>query len=60
MIEMVVAKLGAKEDSNSRCVILLKEKDGARYLPLWVTEPEVDAAYLAVCGIPAVRLNRRT
>ena len=47
MIEMVVESI-RESLVNYQCVVILKEKEGSRYLPIWIGHNEADAITLAV------------
>ena len=42
MIEMVVESI-RESLMNYQCVVILKEKEGSRYLPIWIGHNEADA-----------------
>ena len=52
-IEMVIDSIreSLKKDDQSR-VVLLKEKEGARYLPIWIDPAGADAIAVKTQGIP--------
>ena len=45
MVEVVVAKLGIDSSSNAY-VVILREKEGARLLPIWIGQPEAESIVL--------------
>jgi len=53
-VEMVIdsVRLSLADD---RKVVLLKEKEGARYLPIWIGPAEADAIAVKIQGIPLPR-----
>ena len=42
MIEVTVEKLGLDSSTNSY-VVILREKDGSRLLPIWIGQPEAES-----------------
>jgi bifunctional DNase/RNase len=42
MVEVTVARLGLDSTSNSY-VVILQEKGGVRFLPIWIGQPEAEA-----------------
>jgi bifunctional DNase/RNase len=50
MIEVVVAQLGLDRNTNSP-VVILKEKDGARVLPIWIGPAEASAIAMEMQGV---------
>jgi bifunctional DNase/RNase len=52
-IEMIIdsIRVSLKKNDQSR-VVLLKEKEGARYLPIWIGPAEADAIAVKTQGIP--------
>ncbi|TFG42640.1 MAG: bifunctional nuclease family protein [Gemmatimonadales bacterium] len=54
MIEVRVAHLGLDQNTNSP-VILLKERDGERVLPIWIGPAEAGAIAMEMQGVKAQR-----
>lgn len=54
LIEMKVSGLGLDKDSDSP-VVLLKEADGERVLPIWIGHAEASAIAIALEGIKVER-----
>lgn len=54
MIEVKVSGL-ALDGSNNTPVVLLKERNGERVLPIWIGAPEANAIAMALEGIRAER-----
>ncbi|HKO15099.1 MAG TPA: bifunctional nuclease family protein [Gemmatimonadaceae bacterium] len=54
MIEVIVAKLGLDSSSHSY-VLVLKEKSGARLLPIWIGQPEAESIVMQMHSIKRVR-----
>lgn len=54
LIEMVVETVGVSSSDNQP-VVLLKEKAGERYLPIWIGSAEADAIMVAIEGIALSR-----
>jgi bifunctional DNase/RNase len=54
MIEVVVAQLGLDRNTNSP-VVILREKDGTRVLPIWIGPAEASAIAMEMQGIHAAR-----
>ncbi|MEO8294981.1 MAG: bifunctional nuclease family protein [Gemmatimonadota bacterium] len=54
MIEVVVAHLGLDRASNSP-VVILREKDGERVLPIWIGPAEASAIAMEMQGVKAQR-----
>ncbi|MDH4132298.1 MAG: bifunctional nuclease family protein [Gemmatimonadota bacterium] len=50
MIEVVVAQLGMDRTSNSP-VVILRERDGTRVLPIWIGPAEASAIAMEMQGI---------
>lgn len=42
MVEVTVARLGLDASTNSH-VVILQERQGRRYLPIWIGQPEAEA-----------------
>lgn len=53
-IEMVIdsIRVSLKEKNDPNRVVLLKEKEGARYLPVWIGPAEADAIAVKIQEIP--------
>jgi len=54
MIEVTVAQLGLDRATNSP-VVILREKDGARVLPIWIGPAEASAIAMEMQGIKPPR-----
>jgi uncharacterized protein len=54
MIEVLVAHLGLDQNTNSP-VVLLKERDGERVLPIWIGPAEASAIAMELQGVKAQR-----
>ena len=54
MIEVTVAQLGLDRTTNSP-VVILREKDGARVLPIWIGPAEASAIAMELQGIKPPR-----
>lgn len=54
MIEVTVAHLGLDRSSNTP-VVILKEKEGARVLPIWIGPAEASAIAMVIQGVKAPR-----
>lgn len=54
MIEVVVAQLGLDRNTNSP-VVILREKDGTRVLPIWIGPAEASAIAMEMQGIHPAR-----
>lgn len=54
MVRMTVAHLGLDRNSNTP-VVVLKEQDGERTLPIWIGAPEANAIALELQGIKPER-----
>jgi hypothetical protein len=50
MIEVVVEKLGLDSSTNSH-VVILREKGGARILPIWIGQPEADSIVMEMKNV---------
>lgn len=46
-VEVMVARLGL-DGSNNTYVVILREKDGDRVLPIWIGQPEAESILLAI------------
>lgn len=54
MIEVVVAHLGVDRATNTP-VVILREKDGDRVLPIWIGPAEASAIAMEMQGVKALR-----
>jgi hypothetical protein len=54
MIEVTVAQLGLDRTTNSP-VVILREKDGTRVLPIWIGPAEASAIAMEMQGLKAPR-----
>ena len=54
MIEVTVEKLGLDSASNAY-VVILKEKDGERLLPIWIGQPEAESIVMEINGLKPPR-----
>jgi uncharacterized protein len=54
MIEVTVAHLGLDRNTNSP-VVILREKDGQRVLPIWIGPAEASAIAMEMQGVKAQR-----
>lgn len=50
MIELIISGLGI-DSSNNSPVVLLKEKDGERVLPIWIGPSEASAIAMEISGV---------
>jgi uncharacterized protein len=50
MIELIISGLGI-DSSNNSPVVLLKEKDGDRVLPIWIGPSEASAIAMEISGV---------
>ena len=53
MTEVVVARLGV--DSNQAFVVILREKEGRRLLPIWIGQPEAESIVMQMQDIKRAR-----
>jgi bifunctional DNase/RNase len=53
-VEMVIDGIRVSLMNNQR-VVILKEKEGARYLPIWIGPAEADAIAVKIEGVPLPR-----
>jgi len=53
-IEMVIDSIRVSLMNNQR-VVILKEKEGERYLPIWIGPAEADAIAVKIQGVPLSR-----
>ncbi len=56
MVEVTVARLGL-DSSTSSYVVILRERDGKRLLPIWIGQPEAESILNAMNGIKSARPN---
>ncbi len=56
MIEVTVARLGL-DSSTSSYVVILRERDGKRLLPIWIGQPEAESILNAMNQINSARPN---
>ncbi len=54
MIEVTVAHLGLDRSTNTP-VVILREKDGSRVLPIWIGPAEASAIAMVIQGVKAPR-----
>lgn len=54
MVEVTIAHLGLDRTTNSP-VVILREKDGARVLPIWIGPAEASAIAMEIQGVQAQR-----
>lgn len=54
MIEVTVAHLGLDRSTNTP-VVILREKDGTRVLPIWIGPAEASAIAMVIQGVKAPR-----
>jgi uncharacterized protein len=54
MIEMRVARLGVDSTANTY-VLLLREVDGPRVLPIWIGQPEAESIVMELQGVARER-----
>ncbi len=54
MIEVAVHKLGLDQISQSY-VVILKERDGERLLPIWIGQPEAESINMELTGFKPAR-----
>ena len=54
MVEVAVARLGLDSATNS-FVVVLREKGGARLLPIWIGKPEADSIVMQMNSIKRER-----
>ena len=54
MVEVVVDRLGLDSSTNSY-VLILKERGGARLLPIWIGQPEAESIVMHMNNIKRVR-----
>lgn len=50
MTEVTLARLGLDSSSNSY-VVILRERDGRRLLPIWIGQPEAESIVLHINGV---------
>lgn len=56
MVEVTVARLGL-DSTNDSHVVILREKDGRRLLPIWIGKPEAESIINAMNQIKSPRPN---
>lgn len=54
MVEVIVSRLGLDGSSNSH-VVILQERQGRRFLPIWIGQPEAEAIAAQLNGIKRER-----
>lgn len=54
MVEVIVSRLGLDSGSNSH-VVILQERQGRRFLPIWIGQPEAEAIAAQLNGIKRER-----
>ncbi|TFG51815.1 MAG: bifunctional nuclease family protein, partial [Gemmatimonadales bacterium] len=54
MVEVTIAHLGLDRTTNSP-VVILREKDGTRVLPIWIGPAEASAIAMEIQGVQAQR-----
>ena len=54
MVEVTVARLGVDSSTNS-FVVILREKDGARLLPIWIGQPEAESIAMQMNSVKQLR-----
>ena len=54
MVEVVVARLGV-DQSNQSFVVILREREGKRLLPIWIGQPEAESSVLQMQDIKRAR-----
>lgn len=54
LVEVVVARLGLDGSSNTY-VVILREREGERILPIWIGHPEAEAILLEINGVKKQR-----
>ena len=54
MVPVTVARLGLDSTSNTY-VVLLKERDGDRVLPIWIGRPEAESMAVQINGVKSER-----
>lgn len=54
MIEMMIARLGL-DSSNGAYVLVLREKEGTRVLPIWIGQAEAESIVIQIHGLKRAR-----
>ena len=54
MVEVMVARLGLDSSTNSY-VVILREKDGRRLLPIWIGQPEAESIVMQMNQVKQLR-----
>jgi bifunctional DNase/RNase len=54
MVEVVVARLGV-DQSNQSFVVILREREGKRLLPIWIGQPEAESIVMQMQDIKRAR-----
>ena len=54
MVEVTVARLGLDSATNSY-VVVLRERDGRRLLPIWIGKPEAESIVMQMNGVKRER-----
>ena len=54
MIEMMIARLG-HDSSNRAYVLVLREKEGTRVLPIWIGQAEAESIVIQIHGLKRAR-----
>src|SRR6476661_3782367 len=54
MVEVVVARLGV-DQSNQSFVVILREREGKRLLPIWIGQPEAESIVMQMQNIKRAR-----
>lgn len=54
MVEVTVSRLGLDSSTNSH-VVILQERQGRRFLPIWIGQPEAEAIAAQLNGIKRER-----
>ena len=54
MTEVTLARLGLDSTSNTY-VVILRERDGSRLLPIWIGQPEAESIVLHINGVQRER-----
>ena len=54
MVEVVVSRIGV-DATNQSFVIILREKDGNRLLPIWIGQPEAESIVMQMHNLKRVR-----
>ncbi len=54
MTEVTLARLGLDSSTNTY-VVILREREGRRLLPIWIGQPEAESIMLHINGVPRER-----